>query len=67
MERMRADNTGPVWFKAGDAINSPCLYEVADLDRWVMEQKGKVVSRERLMERMSSICETVRLLGTYTK
>ena len=23
--------------------------------------------RERLMERMSSICETVRLLGTYTK
>ena len=41
MERMRADNTGPVWFKAGDAINSPCLYEVADLDRWVMEQKGK--------------------------
>ena len=41
MERMRVDNTGPVWFKAGDAINSPCLYEVADLDRWVMEQKGK--------------------------
>ena len=41
MERMRADNTGPVWFKAGDAINSPCLYEVADLDRWVTEQKGK--------------------------
>ena len=33
----------------------------------LMEQKGKVVSRERLMERMSSICETVRLLGTYTK
>lgn len=23
--------------------------------------------RERLMERMSSICETVRLLGAYTK
>lgn len=42
MERMRADNTGPVWFKAGDAINSPCLYELADLDMWVKTQKGKV-------------------------
>lgn len=42
LERMRSDNTGPVWFKAGDAINSPCLYELADLDMWVKTQKGKV-------------------------
>ncbi|MBU9069353.1 hypothetical protein KSX19_05430 [Bifidobacterium longum] len=41
LKRWRADNTGPTWFKATDAINSPCLYEVADLDRWVMMQKGK--------------------------
>ena len=39
MERMRADNRGPEWFKAGDAINSPCLYEVADLDMWVLARK----------------------------
>lgn len=41
MERMRADGTGPTWFKAGDAINSPCLYELADLDMWVRGQKAK--------------------------
>ena len=41
MERMRADGTGPTWFKSGDAINSPCLYEVADLDMWVQAQKAK--------------------------
>ena len=34
LKRMRADGTGPVWFQPGDAVNSPCLYEVADLDRW---------------------------------
>lgn len=39
MERMRNDGTGPEWFKAGDAINSPCLYVVADLDRWVAARK----------------------------
>ncbi|KFI90955.1 hypothetical protein BISA_1934 [Bifidobacterium saguini DSM 23967] len=42
MERMRCDGTGPTWFKAGDAINSPCMYELADLDMWVKTQKGKV-------------------------
>ena len=41
MERMRADGTGPTWFKSGDAINSPCLYELADLDMWVRGQKAK--------------------------
>ena len=39
MERMRSAGTGPEWFKAGDAINSPCLYEVDDLDRWVASRK----------------------------
>ena len=32
MERMRADNRGPEWFKAG-------LYELADLDMWVRARK----------------------------
>ena len=32
MERMREEDRGPSWFKAGDAFNSPCLYELADLD-----------------------------------
>lgn len=41
MERMRTERTGPAWFKAGDAINSPCLYEVADLDMWVKAQKAR--------------------------
>lgn len=41
MERMRGDGTGPIWFKAGDAINSPCMYEVGDLDVWVRTQKAK--------------------------
>lgn len=41
MERMRADNTGPTWFKAGDTINSPCMYEVGDLDMWVAKRKAK--------------------------
>lgn len=39
LERMRADGTGPVWLKRGDAVNSPCLYEVADLDTWVRLRK----------------------------
>ena len=41
MERMRADGTGPTWFKSSDAINSQCLYEIADLDMWVRGQKAK--------------------------
>lgn len=41
MERMRAEGNGPTWFKAGDAINSPCMYEVADLDMWVRTQKAR--------------------------
>lgn len=41
LKRWRANKTGPTWFKATDAINSSCLYEVADLDRWVMLQKDK--------------------------
>ncbi|KFI52621.1 helix-turn-helix domain-containing protein [Bifidobacterium biavatii] len=41
MERMRADGVGPIWFKAGDAINSPCMYEVTDLDVWARQRKGK--------------------------
>lgn len=41
MERMRADGTGPTWFKSGNAINSPCLYKLADLDMWVRGQKAK--------------------------
>ncbi|KFI84474.1 hypothetical protein BREU_1248 [Bifidobacterium reuteri DSM 23975] len=41
MERMRGDGTGPIWFKAGDKINSPCMYEVYDLDVWVRTQKAK--------------------------
>lgn len=39
MERMRAEGGGPVWFKAGNAINSPCMYEVGDLDMWVRAKK----------------------------
>ena len=38
---MRGDGTGPIWFKAGHAINSPCMYEVGDLDVWVRTQKAK--------------------------
>lgn len=41
MERMREENRGPSWFKAGDAFNSPCLYELADLDMWVRARKRR--------------------------
>lgn len=41
MERMRERGDGPSWFKAGDAINSPCLYEVADLDQWSASRKAR--------------------------
>lgn len=41
MERMREENRGPSWFKAGDACNSPCLYELADLDMWVLAMKRR--------------------------
>lgn len=41
MERMREENRGPSWFKAGDAFNSPCLYELADLDMWVLSRKRR--------------------------
>lgn len=41
MERMREENSGPSWFKAGNAFNSPCLYELADLDMWVLSRKRR--------------------------
>ena len=41
LKRWRADNTGPTWFKATDAINSPCLYELADLDMWLAARKER--------------------------
>lgn len=41
MERMREENRGPSWFKSGDATNSPCLYELADLDMWVLVRKRR--------------------------
>lgn len=41
MERMREEDRGPSWFKAGDAFNSPCLYELADLDMWVLARKRR--------------------------
>lgn len=40
MERMRSEGTGPIWYKAGGALNSPCLYEVGDLDVWVRMRKA---------------------------
>lgn len=39
LQRMRSDGTGPTWIKAGDAINSPVLYEVGDLDVYVSSLK----------------------------
>lgn len=41
LKRMRSDGNGPAWFKAGDAVNSPILYEVADLDMWIRSRKGR--------------------------
>lgn len=40
MERLRDNGAGPTWFRAGDSLNSPCMYEVADLDMWVKARKG---------------------------
>lgn len=41
LERMRDAGDGPVWFKAGTAINSPCMYEVGDLDVWIRQRKAR--------------------------
>ena len=74
MERMRGDGTGPIWFKAGDAINSPCMYEVGDLDVWVRTQKA-LPARIPLPETLcfEDICERLRAAAvedtwrTYTE
>lgn len=39
LKRYRACRKGPTWMKPGDGINSPVLYEVADLDQWVNGRK----------------------------
>lgn len=41
MERMRRDGTGPAWFKPGDAVNSPCMYDRVDLDLWIAQRRGE--------------------------
>lgn len=40
LKNLRASGEGPAWFKPTDAINSPVLYEVFDLDTWVRERKN---------------------------
>lgn len=39
LKNLRASGDGPAWFKPTDAINSPVLYEVVDLDMWVKGRK----------------------------